>query len=77
MIVITYLFIFIFGSAGSSLLRKLFSRCGEWGRLSSGEQDSHCCGMSCCGAWVLGLEGFSGCGSHVLEYRLNSCGMRA
>ena len=27
--------IYIFGSAGSSLLRRLFSSCGKWGLLSS------------------------------------------
>ena len=43
-----YLFIFIFGCAGSSLL--LFS-CGEQGLLSScSSKTSHCGGFSCYGA---------------------------
>ena len=40
------IYLFIFGCAGSSLLHRLFSSCGE--------QTAHCSGFSCCGTWVLG-----------------------
>ena len=48
------LFIYLFCTVlGSSLLRRLFSSCGEWGLLSScGAQASHCGDFSCFGAWV-------------------------
>ena len=40
-------FIYLFFScAGSSLLHRFFSSCGE--------QTAHCSGFSCCGTWVLG-----------------------
>ena len=49
-----FIYLFIFGCAGSSLLHGLFSSCGKQGLLSScGVQASHCCGFSC-GAWALG-----------------------
>ena len=52
-----YLFI-VFGCAGSSLPRGLFSRWGERGRLSGcGTQASHCSSFSCCGARALGCVG--------------------
>ena len=54
-----------FGYTRSSLLQGLPSHCSA--------QASHCGGFSC-GAWALGQEGFSNCGSHALEHRLNSCG---
>ena len=49
--------IFIYLSrAGSSLLLRLFSSCGNPGLLSScGAPASHCSGFSCCGAWALGV----------------------
>ena len=41
-----------------------FSRCGEWGLLSScGVLASHCGGFSFCGAQALGHMGFSSCGA--------------
>ena len=44
----------IFGCAGSSLLRGLFSSCSERGLLSScGGWAFHCSGFSCCGPWTL------------------------
>ena len=47
--------LFIFGCAGSSLLRGLFSSCGEEGLLSScGVQVSRCSGFSC--AHILVVE---------------------
>ena len=46
-----------FGYAGSSLLRGLFSSCGEWGLLPGcGAQSSHCGGFSCCGAQAQGSQ---------------------
>ena len=66
------LYLFIFGSAGSLVLLRLFSSCREWGLRSS--CSAH--GFSCCGAWALGRGGFSSCSSQVLEHRLNSCGVR-
>ena len=56
-----FLFIFIFGCAGSSLLLEAFSGCGEQGPLSScSAQISHCGDLSC-GARALGHMGFSSC----------------
>ena len=41
-----FLYLFIFSCAGSSLLSKLLSRCGEWRPLSGcGAQASHCGGL--------------------------------
>ena len=43
--------LFIFGCAGSSLLRGAFSNCGKWGLLSSCDvKASHGGGFSCCAA---------------------------
>ena len=45
------MYVFIFGSSESLLLRKLSSSCGEWVLLSGGGvQASLCSGFSCCGA---------------------------
>ena len=69
------LFIY-FGCAGSPLLCRLFSRCGEWGLLSTwGVQASHCGGFSSCGALALWDVGFSVCG--MWAPRLQSPGSRA
>ena len=75
---------FIFGCVGSLLLPTGFLqlqrvgatlRCGTWA--------SHCGGLSCCGAWALGVQasvvaarGLSSCGLRALERRLSSCGAR-
>ena len=57
--------LFIFGCAGSSLLRGLFSSCSELGLLPRcGVWVSHCGGFSCRGAWTL-------------WHSLNSCGLVA
>ena len=65
--------LFVFGCAGSSLLCKLFSSCGERRLPSScGTLASHHRGF-CCGAWALGCIGFSSCGSWALEHKLRSC----
>ena len=77
-IFILYLFYFlIFGCAGSLLLHRLSSGCGEWRFLSRcGVQASHCSGFSC-GAQAPGHAGFGSCSSWALEHRLNNCGARA
>ena len=77
-----FIYLFVFGCFGSSLLRVGFLqlqragatlRCGAWA--------SHCGGFFCCGAWALGAgasvvvaRGLSSCGSRALERRLSSCG---
>ena len=61
------------GCAGSSLLHRFFSSCGEWGLLSSCcARASHCGGFSCGGAGTLGAEA-----SVAAAHRLSSCGTRA
>ena len=67
----------IFGCAGSSLLRGLFSSCGDWVLVCNcGAWASHCGGLSC---WSKGFRhaGVSSCGSWALEHRLRNCGIRA
>ena len=69
--------LFIFGCAGFSLLCGFFYSCSKKGLLSSfSVWPSHCSGSFGCRAWTLGREGFSTCGSWVLEHRLRSCGRR-
>ena len=51
-------YLFIFGCAGSLLLHRIFSSCGERGLLSScSAQASPCCRFSCYRAQVLGHMG--------------------
>ena len=57
--------LFISVSVGSSLLLRLSSTCGEWGRLSSCDSQSSRCGD------------FFSWGAPSPEYRLNSCGGKA
>ena len=53
--IISFIYLLIFGSAGSSLLWGLCSSCGEQGLLPSfGAWASHCSGLSRCGVWALG-----------------------
>ena len=66
--------LFIFGCAGSLLLRGSFSVVENRGYPSCSAQAPHCSGFSCCTAWALGHMGFSICDSQALEHRLNSCG---
>lgn len=64
----TYLCL-IFGCAGSSLLRGLFSSCSTWA--------PHCGGFCCCRAQALGRSGFGSCGTWaqiVAVPRLQSTG---
>ena len=68
----------VFGSAGSSLLHRLFSSCSKQGLLSNCDvRASHCGGCCCCRARALGCVGFSSCSSQALEHRLGHCGTRA
>ena len=54
------IYLFISGCAGSLLLLRLFSSCGEQGLLSScTAQASYCSGLSCCRAPALGYVGSS------------------
>ena len=62
--VFNFICLFIFDSAGSSVLGGLVSGCGTWA--------SHCDGFSCCQAQALGSVGFSSCSSESLDHRLNS-----
>ena len=67
----TMYFSFIFGCAGSSLLRVGFLSL-QWvgATLHGGAWASHCSGFSCCGAQAIGLVGpkavgFSACGAQA------------
>ena len=63
---------FVFGCAGSSLLRRLFSSCCRRGLLRSCDvRASRCSGLSGCRAWAPGHSGFSGFGSGALEHWFN------
>ena len=57
-------FVLIFGCAGSSWLRGLFSSCRERGLLLDVCVASHCSGFSC-GARALGRTGFSSHGAQA------------
>ena len=77
-----FIYLFIYGCAGSSLLRTGFLQLWQAGAtLCHGAWDSHCGGFSHCGTWALGARasvvvarGLSSCGSWALERRLSSCG---
>ena len=57
-----FIYVFIFGCAGSLLLSGLFASCGEWGLLfSCSVWASQWSGFSCCRAWVLECIGFRSC----------------
>ena len=66
--------LFIYGCAGSLLLRGLFSSCDAWGLLST-------CGFLLQGLLLLQNTGaratIGSCSSLALEQRLNCCGARA
>ena len=58
-----FIYLFIFGYAGSSLLHKFFFSFSMWElRSSCGARASPCGGFSCCGAWAPGHVGSSTCG---------------
>ena len=70
-----FIYLFIFGCAGSSLLHRLFFSCSESGLLSSwGSWVSHCRGFSCWRPQALGCVGSGRCSFQALVHRLNSCG---
>ena len=81
-----FIYLFIFGCVGSSLLRtRAFSSCGERGLLFIVvcglliAVASLCCGARDLGTWasVVVARGLSSCGLQALERRLSSCGARA
>ena len=82
---INYLFIFIFGCTGSSLLHTGFLQLRQAGAtVRGGAQASHCSGFSRCGARapdmrasVVAAHRLSSCGSRALERRLSSYGTQA
>ena len=67
-----FIYLFIFGYAGSLMLHGLFSSCEVWELLSScgTPQASLCGGFSCCAAWALGHSGFSSCRTLTQYLRL-------
>ena len=63
-----FIYLFIFGCTGFSLLQRLFSSCRERGLLfSCYMRASHCSGFSFCRVWALGHMGFSSCSSWALS----------
>ena len=81
---LNFIYLFIFGCVGSSLLHVGFLQLLRAGAtLRGGVRASHCGGFSCCGTQALGARasvvvarGLSSCGSWALERRLSS-GSRA
>ena len=68
-----FIYLFIFGCFGSSLLRAGFLQLRRVGAtLHCGARASHCGGFSCCGARALGARA-----SVVMARGLSSCGTRA
>ena len=80
-----FIYLFIFGCIGSSLLRTGFLQLWRAGAtLHRSARASHCGGFSCCGAQALGARAsvvvarrLSSCGSWALERKLSSCGALA
>ena len=80
-----FTYLFIFGHAGSLLLRGLSFSCGEWALLfSCSAWASHCGCFSCWGIWTLWHVGFSSCSTWAQWLPLwgsraqaNSCGTQA
>ena len=67
------IYLFIFGSVGSSLLHAGFLQLQRAGAtLHCGAWASHCSGFSCCGAWALGAWA-----SVAVACGLSSCGSQA
>ena len=79
------IYLFIFCCAGSSLLCRFFSSCGEWGLPSTCGVQGHVVASlvsehssrALSESSVVAARGFSICSSWALEHRLNSCGARA
>ena len=62
-------------------MRRLSLVAASGATLHCGARASHCGGLSCCAARVLGAQasvvvthGLSSCGSRALQCRLSSCG---
>ena len=80
-----FIYLFIFGCIGSSLLHTGFLQSRRAGAtLHCSARASHCSGFSCCGARALDMWvsvvvacGLSSYGSQTLEQRLSSCGAQA
>ena len=80
-----FMYLFIFGCIGSSLLHAGFLQLWRVGAtLRCGVRASRCSGFSCCRARALGVRasvvvahGLSSCGTWALERRLSSCGTQA
>ena len=69
-----FIYLFICGCFGSSLLHWLFSSCGKYGATPHfGAQASHYGCFFCCRAQALGHTGFSSCLSRALGHRLSRC----
>ena len=50
-------FIYLFMAAlGLRCCTQAFSSCVAWGLLFIAVRGPHCCGFSCCGAWVLSAQ---------------------
>jgi len=70
-----FVFIYLFGCAGSLLLHRLFCGCGRQGLLSGcAAQASHSSGFSCCGAQSVWTSVVAALGSVVVVHGL-SCPM--
>ena len=67
-----FIYIFVFGCAGSLLLSRLFSS-----RESGGYSLTVVCGFLIEMTSLVAEHGLSSCGSRALEHRLSSCGARA
>ena len=80
-----FIYLFILGCVGSSVLHAGFLQLQRLGAtLRCSARTSHCGGFSCCRARALDARasvvvacGLSSCGSRALECRLSSCGARA
>ena len=71
--VFPFLYLFIFGYAGSSLLHRLFSSCGKWGLLFV-----EVCGLLLAVASLVAEHGLQSTGSIVVAHGLSSsvtCGI--
>ena len=66
-----FIVLFLFDCAGCSLPCRLFSSCREWGLFCvCGARASHCGGLPCCGALVLGRAGFRSCSTWAQQFQL-------
>jgi len=63
-------YLFSFGCAGSIAVQVLLYLQRAGALASCGVQVSHCGGLSCCRAWVLGHAGFRSCSTWAQYFRL-------